>query len=479
MVKCRWSAFVLMQFCDATVLTTVSIDIQALADESETTLVGHDAQAAAKVDSSVDSTRSKLVRWTLIVGEYGLVQIAVQLTGAIAGFIIVRSLPKPEYALYAVANSGLSMFNVLADTGISPALRSIGGEVHDDRQCLSELVVTATQLRHAFSAIAFLISFPVMVWMLLSNGATILQTVVLCMATLAACWPLLTATVLKETALLLGNYRKVQVAEFATSAVRLMCVLGMAAWLTSLLGVAFAGIGNWVQWLIYHRRANEEVDKVAVTNRAYRKRILAISMPMLPNVLFYCFQGQITFVLLTLFGTTTSVADIAALGRLATLLSVFGAVFHSVLAPRFSRCQDTRQLPRMYLGLASIVGLSLLPMVVLAMLFPQVLLWILGDAYAGMERECLLIIVAGCLTQFGGAILWLNFSRAWIRIYGYINVLVILVAQVVSIIAFDVGTVRGVIYLSIVSAIVPLPIYLADAWLGMRASGKMINNYLT
>lgn len=355
-------------------------------------------------------------------------------------------------------------------------MRSIGGEVHDDRLCLSELVVTATRLRHAFAAVAFLTSFPVTIWMLLSNGATYLQTAALCMAILAACWPLLTSTVLKEAALLLGKYRKVQVAEFATSAVRLAFVFGAAAWLTSLLGVVCVALANWVQWLIYHRRANEDVDRLATSNREYRNRILAISKHMLPNVLFFCFQGQITFVLLTLFGTTTSVAEVAALGRLATLLSVFGAVFHSVLAPRFSRCQDTARLPKMYLGLASLVGLSLLPVIALGIMFPQSLLWILGDAYAGMEHECFLIIVAGCLTQFGGALLWLNFSRAWIRVYAWANVIVIIAAQAASIVAFDVGTVRGVIYLSIVTAIAPLPIYVADAWLGLRANPETIHN---
>lgn len=454
------------------------VDMGCSADALEIPLVAHCPPADIDLPPPASSTLRKVVRWSLIVGEYGVVQVAVQLTGAIAGFVIVRSLPKPEYALYAVANSGLSMFNILADTGISPALRSIGGEVHDDRQCLSELVVTANRLRHAFAAVAFLISFPVTVWMLLSNGATYFQTAALCVAILAACWPLLTSTVLKETALLLGKYRKVQMAEFATSAARLTCVLGAAAWLTSLLGVAFAGIANWLQWMIYHRRANEDVDTAATVNDSYRERILAISKPMLPNVLFYCFQGQIMFVLLTLFGTTTSVADVAALGRLSALLSVFGAVFHSVLAPRFARCQDAKRLPRMYLGLASLVGLTLLPVVFLAMLFPHVLLWVLGDAYAGMEQECFLIILSGCLAQFGGAVLWLNFSRAWVRVYGYANVIVILAAQVASIVAFDVGTVQGVIYLSIVSAIAPIPIYAADAWLGMRASKGLVHKRL-
>jgi hypothetical protein len=38
----------------------------------------------------------RLVRWGMIAGEFGAVQLVVQAAGAITGFLIVRSLAKPE-----------------------------------------------------------------------------------------------------------------------------------------------------------------------------------------------------------------------------------------------------------------------------------------------------------------------------------------------------------------------------------------------
>jgi hypothetical protein len=454
------------RLCGVAQLSTLPEDsVEPLLDAT-TLSIGLEATEAPSL--APPRLAGQLFRWGMIVGEFGAVQIGVQLIGAIAGFIIVRSLAKPEYALYAVANAGLSMFNMLADTGISPALRSIGGEVHGDRASFSQLVATARYLRHLFSGIALLISVPVTAWMLLANGAGALQTAALCGAVLASCWPLLTSTVLREAALMLGKYRKVQVADITTSAVRLTCILVAYSHLSSILGMVFTALANWAQWLVYRRRSSDDVDVVAPTTGAQRQRVLMITWKMLPNVLFFCFQGQLTFLLLTVLGTTTGLADVAALGRLSALLTIFSAVFNNVLAPRFARCQNLARLPGLYLGLLGVAAAALLPVAAFAWYFPDLLLMILGSSYAGLERECFLMVAAGCLAQLGGAMVWLNFSRAWIRIYHYANIPAILLAQAGSAMLFNLGTVRGVLLFSIVSAIAPLPVYALDACLGLK-----------
>lgn len=423
------------------------------------------------------SLLSRILRFGLVVSEYGSVQLAVQLIGAVAGLVIVRSLTKADYALYAVANSGLSMFNVLADTGIGPTMRSIGGEVHSDRARLSQLVATATNLRHWFAVMAFVVSVPVTVWMLRSNGASYSKVIALSIVVVCASWPLLTATVLREAALLLRKYRKVQFADSASSAVRLTLVAAFATRLDCFLGLVCAAVGNWVQWYVYRRRAGDEIDCDAPISAEFRSRALSIVKPMLPNVLFFCFQGQITFVLLTLFGATTGLADVAALGRLSALLAVFSAIFHNILAPQFARCQDPQHLLKLYFGFLSLAAIGLLPALIVAWLWPKPLLWILGGTYSGLERECFLVVAAGCLSQFAGAMLWLNFSRAWIRCYGFANIFSIVVVQTAWIMLFDVSTVHGVILFSIVSAAAPIPVYAADAWLGLRAGSRSIGTH--
>jgi hypothetical protein len=414
----------------------------------------------------------RLIRWGLVVGEFGIVQVAVQAAGALAGFIIVRSLTKPEYALYAIANAGLSMFNILADTGITSAMRSIGGEVHGDRTAYSRLVATVRQLRQLFAMFAFAISLSVTAWLLLANDASAGETILLCIIVLAASWPLVTGTIFRETALMLAKYRKVQAVDFSGAVLRLSCVVAAFAWLSAAVAMIFAGLANWLQWAIYQRRLHEDIDTGAEADEGYRCRVLGITRRVLPNTVFFCFQGQVMYVLLTLFGTTHELADVAALGRLAALLAIFGVVFNNLLAPWFARCDSSRHLSRLYMGLLALTASFLAPFVAFAWFFPAPLLWILGSAYGGLEHEVFLVVVAACLQQLGGAMLWLNHCRAWVHWYSLANIPAILLVQAASIAFLDLSTVRGVLWFGIVSALAPMPVYLLDAWRGLRQIGE-------
>ena len=53
------------------------------------------------------------------VGNYALVQVAVQLLAFTSGILLVRWLPQREYAYFTIANAMQATLNLLAD--IKPA----------------------------------------------------------------------------------------------------------------------------------------------------------------------------------------------------------------------------------------------------------------------------------------------------------------------------------------------------------------------
>ena len=57
-------------------------------------------------------------RWGATLAEFAFVQGLVQILTAVAGLLIVRTMAKHDYALYAIANSMLVTGNQLADLGI-------------------------------------------------------------------------------------------------------------------------------------------------------------------------------------------------------------------------------------------------------------------------------------------------------------------------------------------------------------------------
>jgi hypothetical protein len=103
---------------------------------------------------AISSRWPRIKQWTLRLAEFGFVQGLVQLLTAVAGLMIVRTLSKPEYALFAIANSMQVTGNLLADIGIGIGVRSIGGRVWNDPARFGQLLNTTLGLRRQFAVVS-------------------------------------------------------------------------------------------------------------------------------------------------------------------------------------------------------------------------------------------------------------------------------------------------------------------------------------
>lgn len=407
--------------------------------------------------------------WAARVIKFSFLQGFVQLLTALAGLIIVRYLPKSEYALFAIANSIQVACTQLADLGIGMGVRSIGGRVWQDRSRLGELIHTALGLRRQFALLSAAVCFPLLVWLLRRNGASPATTAGLCLAVTASVIPLLGITVWSASLLLHGRYRSVQRLDLGNGMLRLGLIAGLAfSRINAVLAALVGTITNIVQVVFVRRWVREIADPDAPINSGDQGELIRLSLKSLPNTVFFCLQGQITLLILTFTGNPTGIADLTALGRLALLFAVFSVMFANVLAPRFARCHDPARLGKLYLLLVGGTLLVLLPVVIAAFLFPNPFLWLLGDKYSGLRRECGWVVAAGCLTQLF-AVLWgLNSSKAWISIQSIAYIPVILIAQVIAALSLNLRDFHSVVLFTVITAAAPIPLMMADAYVGLH-----------
>jgi O-antigen/teichoic acid export membrane protein len=412
-------------------------------------------------------------QWGRRLAEFGFVQGLVQLLTAVAGLLIVRTLTKHEYALFAIANSMQTACNLLADLGIGIGVRSIGGRVWNDPQRFGQLLNTVLGLRRQFAVVSLSICLPVAAWMLWRNGATIPVVIGLCLVTAASVIPLLGVTAWGTSAQFHGEYRRIQKLDFGNALLRLALIAGLAlVWINALLATLVGVVGNWVQMIFLRRWALAKIVPSAAANLGDRRELLVLAKKSLPNTIFFCFQGQVTLLILTWIGNPTGVADVTALGRIAVLFTIFSATFNNLLAPRFARCQGPSRLPRLYLLLVIGTLLVLAPLVLLSWLFPAPLLWLLGSKYASLEAECGWVIATGCIAQIGGVMWSLNCARAWLFIQPSAFIPTILASQIVCAMALDLRQFHDVLVFNLVGTAAPLWIYLVDALIGMRRAKR-------
>ncbi|MGH8095312.1 MAG: polysaccharide biosynthesis protein [Chthoniobacterales bacterium] len=387
------------------------------------------------------------------VGRFASVQMLVQLIGFSTGILLVRQMAQREYALFTITNTMQGTINLLADIGISIGMVSIGGRVWQDGHRFGELVSTGLKLRRKLGTAAVLAVTPLLYYMLMKNGASTLYTAVLIAAVLAALFAQLSVGVLEVVPRLRSDIRQIQRIDL-TGALARLAVLGALTFVFLDAGVAaLVGSGTLLlQYLLLRRYAARVIDLQAQENAEDRKAMVGFIRQQAANAIFFCLQGQITILLITVFGHRVgSVAEVGALGRLAMIYSVMANLIANILAPAFARCQEAGRLGRIYAGIVGgVAGFSLLVLAGAAFL-PNEFLFVLGNKYAHLQRELLLMVGGATINMLGSTLWTLNASRAWV-VGSWVYIPLTIATQLLLIPFIDFSSVAGVLTFNLISA---------------------------
>lgn len=410
----------------------------------------------------------RLRYWALASGRYACVQIVVQLLGFVTGILIIRKMSQREYAFYTIANTMQGTMNLLADMGISSAVLAMGGRVWQDRIRLGEVVKTALRIRYWLASAAALVVAPFLVWLLVRQGAYFLYAGLLLAIVLVSFGIQLAVDIFLIAPRLHTEVAKLQRLDLISSTVRLS-LIGVAClfWMDSGTALLATSLTLILQILIVRQWAGDLVDLNASPTPENRTQMFQIIRTQAPNVLFYCFQGQITIWLISIFGKAQSIAEIGALGRLAMVFSIINAVVGTLVIPRFARCQNPNLLLRRYWQILGACGLLTVALLSVTVTFTPQLLWLLGRRYEHLHFEFLLI-TASSLLSFLTATLWsLNCARTWFD-YSWLNIPGTLLAQVILLLVLDVSSLQGVILFGFFSQLPSFVLNILFAWRGFR-----------
>jgi hypothetical protein len=370
--------------------------------------------------------------------------------------LILRNLPKREYALYTLCNSMLSTILLLADSGLSSALMAIGGRVWHDRGKLSQLIQTAMQLRRLFSAIAIVVVVPVLLWLLRRNGATHGKAAALLVIVLVGCGLELVTRIYAVALRLKSEVRQIQNQALVAAIVKAAIVgVAVAVWFNIEIAVLAVVAGYAVQYGMLNRWQAKHLDAGAEPDPQMRREIISVVRQQSSHLIYYCLQAQLTVWLISIFGNADRVADVGALSRLAVVFSILGSLTNELVFPAFARIQVPAMLRRRYLQI--VFGFSVLCglMIAVVAIFPDQVLSVLGGQYKHLHAEGILMAVSTVLGAIAGLTWGLNAARAWI-VPPMTYILVTIALQALLVKFVDFSTVRGVLYFSILSGIFSL-----------------------
>ena len=393
---------------------------------------------------------SHAARWLRRAGlfsSYTLVQFVVHAMNAAAGFLVIRSLGKMEYAWFTVACGISAMLSGLMDAGIGSTVTSVGGTVWRDRRAHSALIAVALRFRLRLLVLAVLITTPVSLWLLFKNGATTNVALLFTLLVLIPVVPASTAAILNDVNRLHSRNRQLQTNDLAFAGCRLgvIILLMLTGCLTVATALTAALAAQFLQYVLVRRQvlplfeAGPDVTREAEFTQVLSRRV----RHMYPNCLFIVMQGQISWGLISIFASSSEVADLGALTRLAILFTVFTAPVAHWLTPAFARATSHSQQVAIFSGTCALFGGLMALILGFSMIWPHALLSVLGTQYLHLHKELPLVLFSMGLNTVVMVLWGLNLARGWSS-STWVNIPVTLGVQILALCWLPVNSVAGV-----------------------------------
>jgi O-antigen/teichoic acid export membrane protein len=401
-----------------------------------------------------------ILNWTKLISITGSAQIVVQAVSFVSGILIIRMLPVQEYAFYTLANTMLGAMTILSDGGISTGVMAQGSKVWQDDKKLGVVLATGLDMRKKFGLIGLLVSIPILLYLLIINGASGLTSFLIIIAIIPAFFAALSDSLLEIPLKLNQSILPLQKNQIVVSLWRLfLSATTIFIFPFAFLMILMSGISRIYGNIKLKEITNLFADPLKSPDKLVHEEISIIVKKSLPGLIYYCFSGQITTWIISIFGNTSSIAQIGALGRISSVLSLLLVVFSTLIVPRFARIQNQ---PQKMLSLynKSIIYFIIISffLVGLTFLFSNQILWVLGGKYSGLNDELILLIIASSISMIMSAGLTLYMSKGWILNY-YITISASLLPIIIGCFIFDISTLKGNLYLNILVALIQMVLH--------------------
>ena len=146
---------------------------------------------------------------------------------------------------------------------------------------------------------------------------------------------------------------------------------------------------------------------------AVRQEIIQYVTPAIPAILLGAFHGQIALFLISIFGNTVNIAQVAALGRLGQIFNLLMTFNVVIVEPYVARLQKDK-LMSTYARLITAAACGGTALSLVAFAAPGIFLWILGPRYQALRSLIGWVVLTACINYVAGLIWIMNRSRKWV-----------------------------------------------------------------
>jgi hypothetical protein len=365
--------------------------------------------------------------------------------GAVTGLLLAHWLSVGDYAIYTVTGAIVGAMSIITKGGIHFGLNAILGRTWPDRERAAQAARAALDQRRRISAFLLpplLLTAGVLMY---RNHATLALLAAL-LVTLLAMWYFdMQSRVVDQVLLFANRAPALQALDMGLSGARLLL-----SWLVYLLGLQGALAASLVNTLFaglrvpfVRRWLRRELPPGAAPVAEDQRSIRAITRRQIPMDAFYCLQSQFAFGIVAYYGAASQTAAIGALSRIGQLLLPVSIVVGAYVIPRFAQARE--HVLRQYLGWLLLASLPACALVLLAWLWPGLLLLLIGSHYAGLDLELLIACLGAGAYSIAG-IAWELLANRGLNHFNFMQVPVVIAWCLAAPHLLNLSTLEGVLW---------------------------------
>ncbi|WP_432261527.1 hypothetical protein [Cupriavidus sp. TMH.W2] len=366
--------------------------------------------------------------------------------GAVTGLLLAHWLSVGDYAIYTVTGAIVGAMSIITKGGIHFGLNAILGRTWPDRRRAAQATQAALDQRKRISAF-LLPPLLIVAGVLMYRNHAALALVAALLLTLLAMWYFdMQSRVVDQVLLFANRAPALQSLDVGLSGTRLLLSWGLyllglqSALAASLVNTLFAGL----RVPFVRRWLRRELPAGAAAPVAEDQRsIRAITRRQIPMDAFYCLQSQFAFGIVAYYGAAGQTAAIGALSRIGQLLVPVSIVVGAYVIPRFAQARE--HVLRQYLGWLLLASLPACALVLLAWLWPGLLLRLIGSHYAGLNLE-LLIACTGAAAYSIVGIAWELLANRGLNHFNFMQVPMVIAWCLAAPHLLDLSTLGGVLW---------------------------------
>ncbi len=389
--------------------------------------------------------RATLTYWGKEITRFFSWQLAITALNLLTGILVVRYLPKEQYAYYTIVFATLAIFANVSNSGIEAGMNAIAGNIWQDRRKMGELVHTALAYR---ITVASVLSVPMLIycaWQLkLVDAPWWVVGTLLCLMVVGGIGQL-QASMYKVPIVYAKAINSMQRIEFKASLYKIIMVVGAGLFYANASTLIATAVFSFLyKFKKFRDRALLYIEPAAEVNQEMKGTMVSLFKSSVLGNLYWAVQGQITILLCSIFATTANVAEIGALAKFALIFAILNVFSGSYLFPRVSKARTPRGLLKMSGVVLMVYATAAAGFLLFTAWQPQLLLKVLGEQYYNLQPLLLLYIGVSILGIFQVQMYSLCAVRGWLRNFTY-YVPVILLTQLGLVYALDLTQLRNII----------------------------------